>query len=154
MGKIKVVISGKVSKDFAKEALKEYQKLITPFAKLEIVALKEKTALKGEKRLKKEEEEILKHVAEDSFLIVLDENGVQLKTERFSEELSKIFFSGREAVFVIGSDAGVSPELKKRADLILSLSTFTLAHQVALVVLLEQIYRALTIIKGHPYHRF
>lgn len=153
MVKVKIITVGKISKGFAKTALNEYQKLISKYFKLEVVSLKEKSSYETSIRLKKEEEEILKHLSDNSFLVVLDEKGRSFNTDEFADFLLKTSFLNKEVVFVIGSDIGVSDKLKEKADLIFSLSSLTMAHHIALVVLLEQIYRAGTILKGHPYHR-
>jgi len=80
-------------------------------------------------------------------LIALDERGEDLTTAQFAALLKA------EATFVIGGADGLPEELKKDADLLLRLSSLTLPHALAQVVLLEQIYRAATLLVGHPYHR-
>jgi 23S rRNA (pseudouridine1915-N3)-methyltransferase len=151
--KIKIITVGRISKVFAREALSEYTRLISNFFKIEVVSIKEKSFFETSARLKKEEEEVLKLISDNCFLVVLDEKGKSLNTEEFASFLDTASLLSKEIVFVVGSDVGVSNELKNRANLVLSLSSLTLAHQIALIVLLEQIYRAATILKGHPYHR-
>ena len=80
-------------------------------------------------------------------IIVLDERGKEFSTQQFTKLL------GSEAAFVIGGADGLSDATKSRASLILRLSAMTLPHALAQVVLLEQIYRAATVLTGHPYHR-
>lgn len=80
-------------------------------------------------------------------LVVLDERGRDLTTADFAQLL------GTPSVFVIGGAEGVSAGLKRKADLVLKLSSLTLPHALAQVVLLEQLYRAATLRTGHPYHR-
>lgn len=80
-------------------------------------------------------------------LVVLDERGRDFTTERFAGLL------GRSCAFVIGGADGLSAAFKSRADLLLRLSSLTLPHALAQVVLLEQLYRAATLRGGHPYHR-
>jgi 23S rRNA (pseudouridine1915-N3)-methyltransferase len=80
-------------------------------------------------------------------LIALDERGKDLTTREFAGLLNT------EAAFVIGGPDGLPEELKKKAALLLRLSSLTLPHALAQVLLLEQIYRAATILTGHPYHR-
>ena len=79
--------------------------------------------------------------------IVLDEKGQSMTTRQFAELLK------REASFLIGGAEGVPDELKREARVLLRLSSLTLPHALAQVVLLEQIYRAATLLTGHPYHR-
>ncbi len=96
-----------------------------------------------------EAESILRHVPEDSEVILLDETGIQYTSEKFSE---MIFDQSKNIVFIIGGSYGVADSIKKRANTTLSLSTLVLPHQIVRLVLVEQIYRAYTISINHPYH--
>jgi 23S rRNA (pseudouridine1915-N3)-methyltransferase len=80
-------------------------------------------------------------------LVALDERGKDLSTREFAELLKS------ETAFVIGGPEGLPEALKREAALVLRVSSFTLAHGLAQVVLLEQLYRAATLLTGHPYHR-
>jgi 23S rRNA (pseudouridine1915-N3)-methyltransferase len=80
--------------------------------------------------------------------VALDERGKDMTTSQFAASLLK-----SETTFVIGGPEGLEESVKKDAALLLRLSSFTLPHALAQVVLLEQIYRAATILTGHPYHR-
>jgi len=100
----------------------------------------ERVAVKNEARL-------TAAIAKGSRLVVLDERGVDLDTARFSKLLAT------PTAFVIGGADGLSQETKGKADTLLRLSAMTLPHAIAQVVLLEQIYRAATLLTGHPYHR-
>jgi len=100
----------------------------------------ERTSVKHEDRLQAA-------TAKGCRLIVLDERGVDLTTAQFSKLLAA------PAAFVIGGAEGLSAETKGQADTLLRLSAMTLPHAIAQVVLLEQIYRAATLLTGHPYHR-
>jgi 23S rRNA (pseudouridine1915-N3)-methyltransferase len=86
-------------------------------------------------------------VPKNSRVIALDERGKDLNTKQFAGLLQ------REAVFVIGGPDGLDEKVKREAALLLRLSSLTLPHALAQVVLLEQIYRAATMLTGHPYHR-
>src|SRR5262249_19927641 len=86
-------------------------------------------------------------------LVLLDSRGKQLSSEELSDFIHKHQQSRAfPIVFAIGAADGFSDETRRRADLVLSLGRMTLAHELARVVLLEQLYRAFTILKGHPYH--
>jgi 23S rRNA (pseudouridine1915-N3)-methyltransferase len=86
-------------------------------------------------------------IPEKSRLVVLDERGKDLTTRQFAALL------GEPTAFVIGGADGLDPTIKRKASLLLRLSTLTLPHALAQVVLCEQIYRAATLLTGHPYHR-
>ncbi|MBI3937643.1 MAG: 23S rRNA (pseudouridine(1915)-N(3))-methyltransferase RlmH [Betaproteobacteria bacterium] len=86
-------------------------------------------------------------------LVVLDERGAQLTTAQLAQRVARWKHEGRDVAFVIGGADGIAPELKRSADLSLALSSFTLPHGLARVVLAEQLYRAVSLLAGHPYHR-
>ncbi len=86
-------------------------------------------------------------------MIFLDPAGKQYTSEAFSSLFAKAEMLGRDLVFLIGGAEGLPPEWRERADLLLSLSSMTLPHELARAVLAEQIYRAFAILRGHPYPR-
>ena len=98
-------------------------------------------------RLKRLEPKALASKYRDWRLVALDERGRDLTTTQFAKVLD------RDTAFVIGGADGLPPELKRSAALLLRLSALTLPHALAQVVLVEQIYRAATLLIGHPYHR-
>lgn len=85
--------------------------------------------------------------------ILLDPEGRPLDSQEFAKLIGKAEDEARDVVFVIGGHDGLPPAWKKRADLLLSLSAMTWPHELARVMLAEQIYRGLTILRGHPYPR-
>jgi 23S rRNA (pseudouridine1915-N3)-methyltransferase len=143
--KIKVAWIGK-TKDSAIDALTaEYLKRMTRYADVEGVAIKDETALL---KLCGREARPIKHT-----LVLLDSGGKQLTSEEFAEFIGN--YQDRNPLpllFAIGPANGFSREIRQEANLLLSLGKMTLAHELARVVLVEQLYRALTILKGHPYH--
>ncbi len=86
-------------------------------------------------------------------IIVLDERGTGISTRDFADWLSASMAEGRDATFVIGSADGLHPRIKSRAHRLLALSALTLPHGLARVLLAEQLYRAISLINHHPYHR-
>ncbi len=86
-------------------------------------------------------------------LIVLAERGSMMSTKQLAEWLRTLMAEGRGAAFVIGSADGLHPRIEKRAGRLLSLSALTLPHGLARVLLAEQLYRAMSVIQNHPYHR-
>jgi 23S rRNA (pseudouridine1915-N3)-methyltransferase len=91
--------------------------------------------------------------SEASKLVVLDERAPSLTSTDFAERLRSWRDSGLSASFVIGGPDGLDEAVRRRADLPLSFGQLTLPHQIVRVLVAEQIYRALTIVAGHPYHR-
>ena len=87
-------------------------------------------------------------------VVVLDETGLAVTSESFAAQIDKWRDNGRDAIFfIIGGADGLSPEIRKRADLTLAFGKVTWPHQLVRIMLLEQLYRAVTILSGHPYHR-
>lgn len=100
-----------------------------------------------------EAERIKAAIPHDALRIVLDERGIQLATMEFAHLVESWMGEGRDAAFVIGGADGMSAELRDGADRVLSLSKMTLPHGLARVMLAEQLYRAVSVINHHPYHR-
>ena len=135
--KLKIVAVGRIAPHF-REAQDYYLKRVR---NLEVVEVK-----KG-KSPKEEGERILSKLK--GFTVVLDERGRELPSREFASLISK----HPNITFVIGGADGLSEEVKKRGNFLLSLSKMTLQHDVARIVLLEQIFRAQEILRGSPYHR-
>jgi len=86
-------------------------------------------------------------------VVVLDERGDALTTARFAERLRRWREDGRDIAFVIGSADGIAEAVLRDADVTMALSALTLPHGLARILLVEQIYRAVSLLQGHPYHR-
>ena len=145
--KIKVAWIGK-TKEPAIEALTgEYLKRISRYAEVAGVALKDEAAVLslagGEQQKQKKE----RHK-----LVLLDSRGKQFSSEELSEFLQREQVNAIPLLFAIGGSDGFSEEARRTAGLTLSLGKMTLPHELARVVLVEQLYRAFTILKNHPYH--
>jgi 23S rRNA (pseudouridine1915-N3)-methyltransferase len=120
---------------------------------LALIELPESRAATAKARKAAESEALLAKIPSSHRLIALDAGGEALSSERFAGQLAKLRDGGAEGVaFVIGGADGLSPELLAKAKAI-SLGAMTLPHGLARIVLAEQIYRAATILAGHPYHR-
>lgn len=100
-----------------------------------------------------EGEALLSMLGKQEFVIALDVTGKASSTEAFAEQLQQWQLQGRDISLMIGGPDGLSQETLQRADMRLSLSAMTLPHPLARIVLIEQIYRAHTILTNHPYHR-
>lgn len=103
--------------------------------------------------LQTEGQRILALIKPQEFVVALDERGREMNTRELASWLSGRMNDGRDLALVIGGPDGLSPELLGRADQKLSLSKLTLPHPLVRVVLAEQLYRAHTVLSGHPYHR-
>lgn len=151
---IQVIVVGKIRNNFIKEGVEEYIKRIKPYCDIEIINVPNLTNLPPPQALLREEEFIKKHLKNPSFYIVLDIKGVLLTSEELANKLKEFLEISKDfkLSFVIGGIFGVSENIKKEADLLLSLSPLTFTHEFALLVLLEQIYRSFKIIRNEPYH--
>ncbi|HBR80735.1 MAG: Ribosomal RNA large subunit methyltransferase H [Candidatus Uhrbacteria bacterium GW2011_GWE2_45_35] len=156
MYKIKLITIGKQKAGPHQEISDEYLKRLKSEAAIQLVELTEtpfRSVAEKDKVLKNETEKIQRTISKGSFMVVLEAVGKNFSSEKFATEIDKISEnSTREIVFVIGGPLGLSDEIKKQANLLLSLSPMTMPHDLARVVLLEQIYRAMTILKGKVYH--
>jgi len=154
MKKIKILASGPLKFNFIRDGLEYYKNKISPFISLEPIIPKIKTSgLNKEQKLIKEEKVLRKYLSPKDYLIILDERGKMLKSIELARHLEKILEIHDSLCFIIGGPEGISKNLKNEAQEILSLSSLTLNHEIALLVLLEAIYRSFTIIKKFPYHR-
>ncbi|MEJ2313295.1 MAG: 23S rRNA (pseudouridine(1915)-N(3))-methyltransferase RlmH [Nitrospirota bacterium] len=143
--KFRIIWAGKTKEAYAAEGVAKYLKLLGALAKVEVVEVREQKGGPEDERLRKEGERILKQT---SSFVLLDERGPELTSVEFAEMLRD---RGR-ADFVVGGAYGVSAEVKAAASETLALSRMTLTHEMARVLLLEQLYRAVTILKGGGYH--
>lgn len=158
--KIKIVTVGKLKEKYLKDGIAEYSKRLSRFANLEMIELAdEKTPdrasdSENQKILELEGTRILSKIGDRDFVIVLAIEGKTLSSEEFSKQLEQAPINGFSTLtFVIGGSLGISPQVKKRANLSISFGRLTLPHQLMRLVLVEQIYRAFTIQQGSPYHK-
>ena len=158
--KIKIVTVGKLKEKYLKDGIAEYSKRLSRFANLEMIELAdEKTPdrasdSENQKILELEGTRILSKIGDRDFVIVLAIEGKTLSSEEFSKQLEQAPINGFSTLtFVIGGSLGLSPQVKKRANLSISFGRLTLPHQLMRLVLVEQIYRVFTIQQGSPYHK-
>ncbi len=148
---------GKAKEPWQKEAVSEYEKRLKPFAKIDVTEIPEGSAgakkPDEQKTRTKEAGSLLFSLPDNAFVVALDETGKNLSSEDFAKRIEKESESGRAIVFFVGGSWGLAEEVRKRADLVLSFGKETLPHILARIVLLEQLYRAETIIKGKTYHK-
>lgn len=145
--KIKIVTIGKLKEKFLIDGVNEYLKRLKPFAKIEVCEIAEC------KTVEEEGQKLLANVLRDSFLIVLDVAGEMLTSEKFAEKIAELNLHGvSDITFIIGGAFGLSDEVKRSAAFRLSFSRMTFTHQMARLILVEQIYRAFKINRNEPYH--
>ena len=120
---------------------------------LEIVEIAESRARDAQRRMLEESIALANVIPEGAATVLLDPRGEALDSNSFVKRLRGWNDGGRDAVFVIGGPDGLAPTLSEQADLHLAFGALTWPHQLVRIMLLEQIYRAVTIMSGHPYHR-
>jgi 23S rRNA (pseudouridine1915-N3)-methyltransferase len=130
----------------------EYAGRLAHSAKVQLVELPESRAA-GARAKDEEGEALLAKLGPRDVLVALDERGKALGSVEFAKWLGRQQDGARDVAFVIGGDEGLSDAVRARAGLVLSLSAMTLPHRLARLVLLEQVYRAFTILRGEPYHK-
>ena len=157
--KITILAVGKLKEKYLRDGVAEYEKRLAPFAKLDFIEIAEEkmpenfSMAEKEKTLVREGERLLARVPEGSELIVLDVAGESLSSEELSTRLSEWMLAGVSHIaFLIGGAFGLSPAVRSAARLRLSLSKMTFTHQMARLLLTEQIYRAFKIMRGEKYH--
>ena len=134
----------------------EYAKRMPPECRLllkEIKPVERSSGRSAESVMAEERKRIETALPKGSFLVALDERGTDLTTMQLSQHLTHWQQQGRDVTFIIGGADGLDAEFKKQADLLVRVSSLTLPHGMVRVLLAEQLYRALSITKNHPYHR-
>lgn len=143
---ITVIAVGKLKERFWKDAVAEYAKRLGSYTKLRIIEI-------PDKGIDFESDEIIR-AAGDAYLILLAIEGRQRSSEGISRRLEELMTRGTSDIaFCIGGSGGVNESVCERADETLSFGQITLPHNLARVVLLEQVYRAFKIMRGEPYHK-
>ena len=155
--KISLIAIGKTDQEYLKKGISEYNKRLKHYARFEIKevpALKKTSNMPSEVIKQKEADLLLKHLEKKTDCVVLlDEKGKELSSLEFSGFLQKQLNAGtREMAFVVGGAWGFHETIKQRAQHTLSLSRMTFSHQMVRLFFVEQLYRALTILKGEGYH--
>ena len=158
--KVKLITVGKLKERYLKDGISEYVKRLGRFTKFESIELPdEKTpdnASESENKLilEKEGRRILSRVGDRDYVISLAIEVKQVPSEQFAKEIEQATLKGHsEITFIIGGSLGLSLEVKKRANRLMSFGLLTFPHQLMRLVLVEQIYRAFMIQQGSPYHK-
>ncbi len=154
--KLSIVCIGRMTIPFLNEGCNEFAGRLKRYLTLSINEIKEhKTGSKQDikKIVQTECKSLAEKIPDGAFVIALDQGGKHLSSENFADLMNEhMLRSTPQWTFLIGGPYGLSDELRKRANLVLSLSAMTLTHQMARLLLLEQLYRCCTIIRNEPYH--
>jgi 23S rRNA (pseudouridine1915-N3)-methyltransferase len=153
--KLSVVAIGQKVPDWAQVAWDDYAKRFPPEIKLQLKALKAEP--RGQKSaqalMAAERERIEAACSKDTYRVVLDERGERLRTLDLAQRLKHWQGLGQEVALVIGGPDGLDPSLRDQAHERIRLSDLTLPHAMVRVLLVEQLYRAWSVLAHHPYHR-
>lgn len=154
--RLTIICMGKTRERFIQDGIAKYSGYLKHYADGEFKELKEEKIhdLKDAPLIrKKEAEKIFKSTPANAFLVALDERGQEFTSHEFADFINNSLESGvRDMVFVVGGALGLDESVTGRANKTIALSRWTLTHEMARLVLLEQLYRAFTIIKGKTYH--
>lgn len=157
---IQIVCVGKLKEQYFADAAAEYGKRLGKYCTLQIDEIKESRCLenssKAEEAAARAEEgrEILKRIKKEAHVIALALDGKQMSSQMFASQIQKLGVSGKSNLtLIIGSSTGLSEEVLAFADERLSFSPMTFPHQLARVILLEQLYRSFKIIRNEKYHK-
>ena len=154
---IRLIALGNLKERYWRDAVAEYEKRLGAFAKVEIVELKEYRLPENPSEaeittaLEREAEAIFAAIPQRSHLVALCVEGKQLSSPELADELSSVMHQSSALTLVIGSSHGLAPRVKAAADLRLSVSKLTFPHQMMRVLLLETVYRSLSILHGSKY---
>jgi 23S rRNA (pseudouridine1915-N3)-methyltransferase len=157
MVKLKFIFVGKTREPWIAEGIRHYQKMLSNFADLGFQIIKDEKItpqISEEMVLEKEGERVVKYLDNKSFSLALDHKGKMLSTQELAEFFKNKMNQGQnEFIFVTGGALGLSRRVVNSADFKLSLSKMTFPHQLVRLILLEQVYRAFSIIEGRKYHK-
>ncbi|HEY7911236.1 MAG TPA: 23S rRNA (pseudouridine(1915)-N(3))-methyltransferase RlmH [Blastocatellia bacterium] len=154
--KLRFVWVGKTKRAAIKELVDDYLERVRRFASVEFVELRDRNDVGQDARriVEKEGEDLLQRTAGDPFVIVLDERGRHFDSMKFADMIERHRLAGtKQLTFVLGGHGGLSERVRGRGDLVLALSKMTLTHELARVLLVEQVYRAFAIIHDLPYQK-
>lgn len=144
---IKIICLGKIKEEYLKKLISDYQKRISHYHRIEIIELNDSNDLK------KEANDISKHINNQDYVIALDIQGENISSEELARKIDNTFLSHSTITFIIGSSYGLDETIKLRANYRLSFSKLTFPHGLFRGMLLEQIYRSFKILNNETYHK-
>ncbi len=144
---IKIICVGKLKEEYLKNLVNDYKLRINKYHKIEIIELKDSDIIS-------ESRDILKYLNKDDYIICMDIKGEVFNSIEFSSLIVNTFNNGKSNItFIIGGSCGVTEEVKKNSDKLLSFSSLTFPHGLFRGILLEQIYRSFKIMNNESYHK-
>jgi 23S rRNA (pseudouridine1915-N3)-methyltransferase len=153
---LRVIAAGTRMPEWVNQGFDDYAGRLTQEYRLELkeIALGQRSGnSSNQQAMTKEGERMLAAIPPKAFIVALQVNGKSMSSEQLAAFLQARAQEGRDIAFLIGGPDGIAPELDAKANLRWSLSSLTLPHALARVIVAEALYRAVTIVKGHPYHR-
>jgi len=150
--KIRVIHVGKIS-PLLKEAVELYEKRVSNYETLEIIEVRQAKKLPQDKTIRKEGENILAIIADEESVVAVTEEGTRFSSIGFAKWFADARLANQPLAFVVGGAYGLSNDVKLRAGVTISLSSMTTQHDIALLILMEQLYRVSTILRGEDYHK-
>ena len=149
---IKIIAVGKLKEEYLKEAVKEYEKRLSKYTKLEIIEVNDSKIDEEKKALEEEKTEILKHITGKEYIITLEINGKELSSVEFAKKIDETLMINSDITFIEGGSYGMHEDIRNKSNYSLSFSKMTFPHQLFRVFLLEQLFRAFKIANGETYH--
>lgn len=153
--KLVLIYNGKTVAPWLQDAIADYSKRLQHYLSLETVVIPEVKSQKGLSvavQMEKEADLMLKLLQPTDEVVLLDEHGKEMRSMELAQWLNRQQQQARRLVMIVGGPYGFSPRIKQRANQLLSFSRLTFSHQMIRLLLVEQLYRACTILKGEPYH--
>ncbi len=153
---ISIIAVGKIKEKALTALINEYKKRISNYSKIEIIEVNDEPndKLEDEKVKELEGQRVLKQIKKDSYVMLLDLQGQSLNSEGLADMIEKInTYHSSNITFIIGGSLGVSETVREKADFKLKLSEMTFPHNLARLLILEQIYRSYKILNNETYHK-
>jgi 23S rRNA (pseudouridine1915-N3)-methyltransferase len=152
--KYKIIAFGIIGESPEKKIFENFNKRIKAKITIKELEYRNIKSIKPDEIKQKEANLIFSNIDENSYIISLDENGKQFSSIEFAQKLENIMLNGNSNInFVIGGANGLDKSVIEKSNLVISLGKMTLPHILARILLIEQLYRAQTILANHPYHR-
>ncbi len=157
---IQIIAVGKLKEKYLVQGIAEYAKRLTPYIKLTMIEVPDEkapeqlSASEEEQVKRREGEKILSYIKQDTYVVATAIQGELWTSDKLAQHIEELATYGRSQIaFVIGGSLGLSDEVLKRSNLKISFGRFTYPHQLLRLVLVEQVYRVVKIIRGEPYHK-